>query len=337
MKLVRSLEELRSARPAGSVVTVGTFDGVHLGHAAVIAEATGWARELGCTPAAMAFTRPPRSVLGTAEGTDLVTSPEHRALLLERLGVELLLEVDFSAELAALSAGEFAAEYLVAGFASRGLVLGHDARLGRGGAAGFDELRRIGEAGGFEVRHVGPVVACQKTVSSSEVRRAILGGDLAAAECLLGRPVGVLGTVVPGRGRGRKLGFPTVNLDLHREVRPPMGVYASWAYVLESLSGPPGGVPGERTGLRIPESGLRSVTNVGFRPTGGDLPADGLRSDLLVETHLLEGGADLYGKVVEVEFIRKLREERRFSSDEALIAQIARDVEEARKALEAAG
>ncbi len=325
MQLIKSLDELRSARPSGSVVTVGTFDGVHLGHAAVIAEVVRWAKDLGCAPAAMAFTRPPRSVLGHTEGADLVTSPEHRALLLERLGVELLLELDFTAELAALSAKEFAAEYFVAGFAAKGLVLGHDARLGRGGAAGFDELKKIGEGSGFDVRHVGPVIACDKTVSSSEVRRAILGGDLPVAECLLGRSVSVLGTVVPGRGRGRQLGFPTVNLDLHREVRPPMGVYASRAFVMDAAGG-----------RRPQASGLPSVTNVGFRPTGSDVSADGLRPDLLVETHLMEGGTDLYGKVVEVEFVKKLRDERRFSSDEALIAQIARDVEEARKVLETA-
>ena len=170
VNLVRSLKELKAERPAGSVVTVGTFDGVHLGHAAVVAEVTKWAKDLGCTPAVLAFTRPPRSVLGKLEGADLVTSPEHRALLLERLGVELLLELDFSAELAALSAREFAAEYLVAGFAAGGLVLGHDARLGRGGAAGFDELREIGAESDFDVRHVGPVMACEKTVSYTHLR-----------------------------------------------------------------------------------------------------------------------------------------------------------------------
>ncbi|MHC4914085.1 MAG: riboflavin biosynthesis protein RibF [Planctomycetota bacterium] len=311
MRIVRSLDELTAARPpAGTVVAVGTFDGVHLGHAAVLGEVLRWAEEVGAVPAVAAFTRPPRSVLGSVEKADLVTSLEHRGRLLGRMGIELILELEFTAELAALSAEEFAARYLLGGFAARGLVLGHDARLGRGGAAGFDELRAVGAGLGFEVRHVGPVKACDRTVSSSEVRRAIQAGDLATAECLLGRRVAVLGTVIPGRGRGRELGFPTVNLDLHREVRPPMGVYASWAKVDD---GP----------------GLKSVTNVGFRPTS-EPAADGLRPDLLVETHLLEGAADLYGRVVEVEFVKKLRDERRFASDEELIAQIARDVEEAR-------
>jgi riboflavin kinase/FMN adenylyltransferase len=314
-RVFRSPEELAAARPpAGSVVAVGTFDGVHLGHAAVLGEAVRWARELGAVPAALAFTRPPRSVLGREERTDLVTGPEHRARLMARLGVGLVLELEFSAELAVLSAADFAERYLAGALAARGLVLGHDARLGRGGSAGFAALREIGTLLGFAVRHVGPVAACGTTVSSSAVRRAILAGDLATAECLLGRRVSVLGTVVPGRGRGRELGFPTVNLDLHREVRPPMGVYATWAHVEDGPA-------------------LSSVTNVGFRPTSGEAAGPGLRPDLLVETHLLEGGADLYGRGVEVEFVRKLRDEQRFSSDEALGAQIARDVAEARTVL----
>ncbi len=314
MKVFRSLDELLAAKPGFTVVSVGTFDGVHLGHAAVLGEVAGWARELGVTPAAIIFTRPPRNVLGAAENADLLTSPEHRTVLMGRLGIELLLELEFTAELAALSAEEFACKYLVSGLAARGLVLGHDARLGRGGAAGFDAMREIGQRNNFEVRHVAPVFACDKTVSSSEVRSAILLGDLPTAECLLGRRVSVLGTVVPGRGRGRQLGFPTVNLDPHREVRPPMGVYASWAHVAGGAA-------------------LVSVTNVGFRPTGTDAPTDGLRPDLLVETHLMEGGADLYGQTVEVKFVKKLRDERRFSSDDALIAQITRDVEAAEKIL----
>ncbi len=314
MNVCHSLEELAADRHAGTVVTVGTFDGVHVGHAAVLGEVVNWARELGARPAAVAFTRPPRSVLGRAEKADLVTSPEHRTALMGRLGIELVLELEFSAELAALSAGDFAERYLSTGFKARGLVLGHDARLGRGGAAGFEELRDIGKRLGFEVRHVGPVEECGKVVSSSGVRRAIQDGNLELAECLLGRRVSVLGAVVPGRGRGRELGFPTVNLDLLREVRPPMGVYASWARVQGGAA-------------------LKSVTNVGFRPTGTPALPDGLRPDLLVETHLLEGGGDLYGQTVEVEFVKKLRDERRFSSDRVLVEQIARDVEEARETL----
>lgn len=314
MKIFRSLEELSAARPASSVVAVGTFDGVHLGHAAVLGETVRRARSLGALPAAVAFTRPPRLALAGSGGADLITGPGHRALLMERLGVQLVLELDFGAELAALPAEEFAGRYLAGGLHARGLVLGHDARMGHAGAAGFAEMREIGARLGFEVWRMEPVLACGRTVSSSAVRRAIQQGDLAAAACMLGRRVSVMGTVVHGRGHGRELGWPTVNLDLHREVRPPMGVYATWARVGDGRA-------------------LASVTNVGYRPAGAGEPPEGWRPDLLVETYLMEGGADLYGRKVEVDFVRKVRDERQFGSDAELAAQIAQDVAEAEKVL----
>lgn len=313
MKIFRSLGELSADRPPRSVVAVGTFDGVHLGHAAVLGETVRWAREAGATAAAIVFVRPPRSLFGKA-APDLVTSPEHRLRLIAALGVELALELEFTAELSRTSAAEFARGHLVDGLRAAGLVVGHDARIGRGGTGDFAELKSLGASAGFEVRQVGPVSACGLTVSSSAVRRAVLDGDLELAGCLLGRRVSVLGTVVRGAGHGRELGFPTVNLDVHREVRPPLGVYATLARVED---GPP----------------LGSVTNVGFRPTAGPPPGPGRRRDLLVETHLLEGGADLYGRTVEVEFVARLRDERRFDSDRELSEQISLDAAEARRLL----
>jgi riboflavin kinase/FMN adenylyltransferase len=313
VRVFRSLPELSAGRPARSVVAVGTFDGVHLGHAAVLREAVRWARELGATPAAVVFVRPPRSLLGRSP-PDLLTSPEHRLRLVAGLGVELALELEFTEELARTSAADFCRGFLAEGLRAAGLVVGHDARMGRGGAGDLAELAALGRGLGFQVRQVGPVAAGGVTVSSSAVRQAVLDGNLPLAACLLGRRVSVLGTVVQGAGHGRELGFPTVNLDVHREVRPPLGVYATLARV---EGGPP----------------LRSVTNVGFRPTAGP-PEPGRRRDLLVETHLLEGGADLYGRQVEVEFVARLRDERRFDSDRELSEQIARDAAEARRILE---
>ena len=319
MKVFRSLKELVGSRGARrpAVVAVGTFDGVHVGHAAVRAEMVRWARQLRAVPSAVVFVRPPRVSMPNAEPLDLLTSPEHRLRLLERAGVRQVLELEFGPELARVSAAEFARIYLAGGLRALGLVMGHDARLGRGAGGDYAAMRRIGAHLGFEVRRTAAIRACGGVVSSSAARLAILDGHLDRAECLLGRRVSVLGTVVHGRGHGRKLGFPTVNLDLHREVRPPMGVYASVAHVDDGPA-------------------LPSVTNVGFRPTApGARPSPGRRRDLLVETHLLRGGGNLYGRTVEVEFVSKLREERRFESDEELAAQIARDVAEARKALAA--
>jgi riboflavin kinase / FMN adenylyltransferase len=318
MKIYRSLRELSSDRPEMSVVTIGTFDGLHLGHAAVLDVLLKWAQQLQATPAVIAFSRPPRSVLSSEGPVDLITSPRHRAELLESLGIELLLELDFNQELAGMEARAFAADYLIAGLNSRGLVLGHDSRFGRGGAAGAPEAVELGRELGFEVRKVPAVEIDQQVVSSSRVRAAVLDGDLPLAERLLGRRVEVMGKVVHGRAHGRQLGFPTVNLDIHREVRPPMGVYASWAHI-------EGG------------EALRSVTNVGYRLTMHDRqqPPEGKRPDLLVETYLLEGGRDLYGMNVSVEFVARIRDERRFESDGALAGQIATDIVAAEEILAA--
>jgi riboflavin kinase / FMN adenylyltransferase len=317
VRVCRSLKALASAPPPKSVVAVGTFDGVHLGHAAVLGEVVRWARKLRAVPAAIVFLRPPRGSLPQGAPLDLVTSPEHRLQLIGRLGIELALELEFGQGLARLPAGEFAELYLAGGLRAAGLVMGHDARLGRGGAGNFAAMRKIGPPLGMEVRRTAAVRVRGQVVSSSAVRRAIVDGRMDLAERLLGRRVSVLGTVVAGRGHGRQLGFPTVNLDIDREVRPPMGVYATLAHV----DGGPA---------------LRSACNVGFRPTATrSQQASGRRRDLLVEAHLLEGGADLYGRTVELEFVRKLREERRFESDEELAGQIARDVAEARAAFSA--
>ncbi len=231
MKVYRSLEKIKAEKPEKSVVTIGTFDGLHLGHAAVLEVLVKWAQQLEATPAVIAFSRPPRSVLSSDGPVDLITSPRHRAELLESLGVELLLEMDFDQQLAGLEARVFATDFLVGGLNCRGLVLGHDSRFGRGGAAGASEAIELGRESGFEVRKVPAVEIDGQVVSSSRVRAAVLAGDLTLAERLLGRRVEVMGKVIHGRAHGRQLGFPTVNLDIHREVRPPMGVYASWAHI----------------------------------------------------------------------------------------------------------
>ncbi len=314
MKILRGPDSLPASLPTGSVVAVGTFDGVHIGHAAVLAEVVRWAKELRAVPAAVVFVRPPRVSLPDAAPLDLLTSPEHRLQFIARLGIELALDLEFGDRLAGLSAEEFARTYLLQGLGARALVMGHDARLGKGGAGDFPAMKKIGARLGLEVRQTRRVRACRQVVSSSAVRRAIQEGRLDVAECLLGRRVSVLGTVVPGLGHGRELGFPTVNLDIHREVRPPMGVYATLARVEDGPA-------------------LKSVSNVGFRPTAARSKPRGLRRDLLVEAHLLEGGGDLYGRLVELEFVKKLREERRFDSDTELAAQIALDAEEARRLL----
>jgi riboflavin kinase/FMN adenylyltransferase len=301
------------APPGGTAVAVGVFDGFHLGHGSVIRLLLSTARELAARSCVLTFRTHPRKVLD-GSGRPLVTSFEHRLVLLERAGVEAAVEAEFTPRLASLAAERFVKDVLAERLRARAVVLGPDARMGRGGEADPARVREIARPLGIKVRVAEPVLLGGDPVSSTRVRAAIEAGDLASAEALLGRRVSVLGTVVPGSGRGRTLGFPTANLDVHHEVRPPHGVYASWMYAAEGC--------------------LASVTNVGFRPTFVESGAPEGAGERRIETHLLEPPTEpLYGCAVEVEFVERLRDERPFESDEALARQIARDVEAAREAL----
>ncbi|MHC4252125.1 MAG: riboflavin kinase, partial [Planctomycetota bacterium] len=196
----------------------------------------------------------------------------------------------------------------------RALVIGHDARIGAGREADAAAIRKIASETGMQATVVEPVLVEGEPVSSTRLRESIQRGDLAGAERLLGRRASVFGRVVGGRGVGRALGFPTANLDVHHEVRPPHGVYATWA-ILE-------GAGGER---------LASVANVGYRPTFVEKGEPAGERERRIEVHLLEPpSGDLRGRGLEAEFVRKLRDERKFASDAELSAQIASDVETAR-------
>jgi riboflavin kinase/FMN adenylyltransferase len=303
---------------APCVLTLGVFDGVHLGHQAVLREAVALARALECPAGIVTFGQHPRGLL-EGRAPDFVTTLEHRLHLFARAGADFTWVLDFTPELSRLAAEQFARSFLVERLALRVLVLGFDSRFGHDRVGpSSPELAGIGQKLGFEIRIIPPVLTrAGLAISSSLIREAILGGRLREAEELLGRRVSVLGQVARGQARGRRLGYATANLDLGREVRPPFGVYATLAELR-----------GRKYG---------SVTNVGYRPTVAPPTAAGQKPDLLVETHLFDFQGDLYGEWLEVHFIEKLRDERRFSDVEALTEQIGRDEAQARKLLEAQG
>jgi len=300
----------------GSVVAVGVFDGVHLGHAKIISTLRGEAAGLGVRSCVLTFRTHPRGVVA-GERPALVTSFEHRLVLLERAGVDAVVGVDFTAAMASMGARDFLEQVVRDGLGARALIVGHDAKFGSGREADASAIRDIAFALGLQATIVGPVLVDGEPVSSTRVRECIQDGDLAGAEELLGRRVSVLGRVVTGRGIGRALGFPTANLDVHHEVRPPHGVYATWA-IIEDMGG-------ER---------LASVTNVGFNPTFVEEGDPSGEPERRIEVHLLgDPPGELLGRVIEAEFVKNLRDERRFASDAELSAQIARDIEEARAIL----
>ena len=282
------------------VVTLGGFDGVHRGHQRVLGDAVAWARAVGGRALAVTFDPLPKQVVGPG-GARCITSLPHRLLLLERCGIDVAIVLTFDAALKGMAAERFVAEVVVGWIGSRRVVVGRDARFGQGGAGDLGLLRRMADAGRLEVRSPEPVVYGDQVVSSTAIRQAIAEGDLAAAAAMLGRRYSMLGTVVRGRGRGRTLGFPTANLDLHHEALPPHGVYA--------------------TAVAIGGGARAALTYIGTRPTFEE--ADAQPS---VEVHVI-GLADreLYGRELEVEFIQRLRGDHRFPTPEALVAQMRAD------------
>ena len=287
-------------RLADPVATLGAFDGVHRGHQRILAETVAWARKLGGSSVVLTFDPLPKAVVGPG-GALCLTSLPHRLTLMDRLGLDLAVVVPFTAAVAQMPPEQFVRDVLVGWLGARHLVFGHDSTFGRRAEGNLPLLRRLEAQGILAVRSPRPVRHRGGVISSTAIRQAIADGDLRAAAAMLGRPFSLLGTVVRGEGRGRTLGFPTANLDLHHEAIPPDGVYATIA----------------RVG---PQEELPALTYVGRRPTFD--PDDAPTS---IEVHIIGLDADLYGLDIEVRFLRRLRGDIRFPTPEALVAQMEAD------------
>lgn len=305
MLLVR--DELRhSATPGDHALSIGVFDGVHGGHRLLLGRMQDEARTRGLTGGVVTFHPHPITVIRPDVPFSYIESLERRVELLRDLGVAFVSVLTFTSELQQVSAEDFT-RLLVEEARMRLLVVGEDFRLGRGGEGTVDRLRAIGAEQGFEVVAV-PLLAdsaAQVKISSTRVREALAAGEMESVATLLGRPYAIRGPVLHGEERGRKLGFPTLNIGVSADrALPPNGVYVTRALV------------DDRT--------YAAVTNIGTRPT-----FDGTTTT--VETHLLDFAGDLYGHVVTIELLRMLRGEQRFDGIEALTAQIARDVHATRQ------
>ena len=265
---------------------MGVFDGVHLGHRAILERNVEVARELGCVPTVITFRRhPKRLLLGRAPRT--LTTLEHRLELFARAGIGHALALSFDEGLRNLRAADFAREICVEGLDVRRFVLGFDSKFGRDREGTPEALRELG----YEVEVVPEVVLRGRAVSSTAIREAVELGDLEAGAAMLGRPVSVLGRVVHGDARGREIGFPTANLDLHHELHPPPGVYACRAHHLDE-DGP---------------TGHDAVSDIGYRPRTSDSGRSSGEAPELpqVEAHLFDFEGDLYGERMELEFVRR--------------------------------
>jgi riboflavin kinase / FMN adenylyltransferase len=292
-----------------TVVTVGTFDGVHRGHRDVIEKLVRRARALNVASVLVTFEPHPMEVVNPMAAPLLLTLHDEKLEVLAETGLDYVAVLPFTAALAAYSAEDFVELVLRRCFRLRELLIGYDHGFGRQRAGNVGVLRTLGERDGFAVDVVDPVsTADGLSVSSTSIRRAVAGGDLMRAAEGLGRPYSVSGKVVPGAERGRTIGFPTINLGppRPRKLLPPEGVYA---VRVQTPSGPFGG-----------------MMNLGPRPTFGDTATS-------LEVHLFDTSGNLYGEYVRIDFVARLRETRKFASAEQLRKQLAHDEREARNAL----
>ncbi|GBD11557.1 Riboflavin biosynthesis protein RibF [bacterium HR23] len=304
---MRWLDELASSPVEGpSAVTIGVFDGVHLGHRHLFATLRTEAQRRGLHTVALTFRNHPRLFLYPERPFPLLSTPEERMRLIRQQGVEAVIPLTFDADLARVPAQAFL-QALVERLKMRLLVAGQDFALGYHRQGTLPVLQALGNQMGFAVVVASPFLLDGRVVSSSAIRQAVLDGRVEEASRMLGRPPALEGTVRAGAGRGRQLGYPTANLEVEPSLAiPANGIYATLAVV---------------DGRRWP-----SATSIGTRPTFGE----GVRT---VETYILDFTGDLYGRRLRLEFVRRLRDEQAFPTVQALVEQMARDIAQARSIL----
>jgi riboflavin kinase / FMN adenylyltransferase len=304
MEILHSIAELTQL--SGPLfLAIGVFDGVHLGHQAVISTSARHAHSAEGTPVVVTFDPHPVKVLRPESAPHLLTATQHKIALIRRLGVGHLLLVKFDKKFAGTSPEDFVAQLVRSANPLREICVGHEWSFGKNRAGNVELLRNLGAKHDFDVVGIPPVNANGTVVSSTAIRAAVESGDFDRAARMLGRDYTILGTVKEGSKLGRQLGFPTANLSAHSEQFPPNGVYLVEAWIDGVLH--------------------HGLVNIGFRPT---IAAD--RPERLIEVHLLDFRRDIYGEDIEVRFVQFLRAEKKFDTVEVLAEQIAKDVKAAR-------
>jgi len=298
----KSLPRLKNA-----CVTVGIFDGVHLGHQKIIRRVAEKARTLKGKSCVVTFDPHPREVLNAKDAPNLLTTTDKKAELIERLGVDALCLVKFTPEFANIEAAAFVEEFLVGSLQMKAIIEGYNWGFGKGRKGDVHLLRALSKKYRYDVEQVDGVEVDGQVVSSTLIRELILAGELQRAEEYLGRRYSITGDIIGGARLGRELGFPTANIEPRHEAIPPDGIYAVWVEVL---------------GTRKP-----ATLNIGYRPTVSN------ERKRTIEAHIMDFYHDIYNEKIEVTFVAKLREEQKFPSVDALVEQIKKDVEKARSVL----
>lgn len=306
MKVIRDLEEIRSPLK-DPVLTIGNFDGVHKGHLALFERVKSIAKEINGTSVVMTFDPHPIKVLRDGSGPPVITPTPQKLRLIKEAGIDVIICLPFTKEFASIPARDFVKNILVDKIGVRYVVVGYDYAFGRNREGNIESLKKMADEFGFKVEVVGPVSIDGFVVSSTMIRKLVQEGRLREAKKLLGRNYQVTGIVVKGRNRGaRLLGYPTANLKLIDELTPKMGVYA----------------------VRVHFNGkvYNGVANIGLNPTFGN-------GAFSVETHILGFNGDILGKEIRLEFIERLRDEKKFRNPEELSEQIKKDIERAKEIL----
>ncbi|MDC7996558.1 bifunctional riboflavin kinase/FAD synthetase [Gilvibacter sediminis] len=298
MQTYASSAQYKGTQP--TVVTIGTFDGVHAGHRVLLGRLTDDAKAMGCESVIFTMFPHPRMVLQPDVDIKLIQTIDEREAVLDRVGIDHLVIEPFTKEFSRMSAEDFVQQLLVEKLNAKKVIIGYDHRFGRNRRADVSDLRRLGEEFGFEVEEVGAQEVDAITVSSTKIRKALMEGDLDTANTYLADPFTLTGTIAKGRGLGRQLGYPTANLEIAENYKliPKNGVY-----IVKS---------------QIDKKSVFGVMNIGNNPTvGGDKTT--------IETYFMDFEADLYGHKLQIELLSRIRDEQRFGSTEELTAAIAKD------------
>ncbi len=293
----------------GSVVSIGVFDGVHIGHKKIIADVVRAGRALRLNSVVVTFNPHPLKVIDPKHSIPSIVSLHHRLRLIESLGVDAAIVLNFTRSVSRLTPECFVKNILISRLHAKEVIVGENFYFGKDAKADAGALKAIGKRSGLKVRIIGSVKKSGTVVSSSVIRQLILKGALREASGLLGRPVSVLGTVVAGSKFARVLGYPTANINPHHEAIPPFGVYAVRARFAGKL--------------------YKGLLNIGVRPTFFSSRDE----EPTIEVHIFGFHKRIYGKEIEVLFVRKLRAEKKFRTREALIRQIDADALQARRIL----
>lgn len=301
MKIFNAIQEFSS--PAGTIVTLGTFDGVHKGHKSLLDKLISNGKALGCETVVLTFFPHPRMVLQPDADVKLLNTMDEKAALLEDFGIDNLIIHPFSHEFSRLTAQDFVKDILVTRLNARKIIIGHDHRFGRNRTATTQDLVRMGEELGFEVEQVSALEVGEVSVSSTKIRNALLEGDLDTSNSYLGYPYFITGTVITGKQLGRTIGYPTANINVLQTYKliPAQGVYA----VSSVING----------------ATIYGMMNIGTRPTING-------TGQTIEVNFFNFDANIYGAQLKVSLHHRLRSEQKFDGLDALKAQLAKDKED---------